>query len=435
MILRNVAIPRALVSDAARIAAPAAGDCFAGDLLLVDGVVVEVLPHGTLLGSAERDLGGRIVLPRLVEAHCHLDKCHTVARLGAIGGDLHAAITAQQRDKSNWSAADLRRRAERGLAELERAGCAAARTHVDWSMDDVLARQAPVSWTVLGELAGVWADRLTLQRSALLPIDLFADRDHAAWAVQRIAQESDTVLGVFVFNQSQKRAWLANVFELAAAHGLALDFHVDEGLSDGLDGLETMAELAITSRFPLPILCGHACSLANLVGAEQQRVIAQVAAAGMGVVSLPTTNLYLQDRQAGTPQRRGITRLRELAAAGVPLAVGSDNVCDAFCPLGAHDPLAALALAALGAHLDPPYGRWLRLVTTDAWRVLGLPPVYVDQAAAADLLVVDATNTAEVVAGAHRQPLAVWCTGEVDAPATASQQGDTNDVPFRQNHN
>jgi cytosine deaminase len=405
-ILRNASVPRTLLAEPAPFGEDAAGDCLLGDLEFVDGRVTRFAPPGALPGGgAERDLAGRIVLPRLTEAHCHLDKCHTVARIGAVGGNLHAAIAAQDRDKAHWNAADIRRRAGRGLAELVRAGCGAARTHVDWGLKHLTMRELPDAWVALGELAAEYAGRLTLQRSALLPVDLFADRHAAEWAVRQIAQEPGAVLGVFVFDQPQKRAWLQVAFELAAAYALPLDFHVDEGLSEGLDGLAVIAELAIANRFAAPLVCGHACSLANLSGAQLQQVIELVAAAGIAIVSLPTTNLYLQDRQAGTPQRRGITRVRELAAAGVPVVIGSDNVCDAFCPIGAHDPLAALATAALAAHLDPPYGRWLAAITTDARRALGLPPVFVNRAGAADLLVAEAASSAELVAGCARGPL------------------------------
>lgn len=406
--LRNAQVPVDLVADPVRFGGVRVGDCLSGDLLVEAGRVIGLAPAGAGPGP---DLAGRLVLPRLVEAHCHLDKCHTIARMGAVGGDLHAAIEAQALDKRHWTAADLRARAERGLAELYAAGCAVVRTHVDWDAEAGRLRHPPLAWTVLGELAEAWADRLLLQRAALLSVEAFADGAAAA-AARWIAGAPGGVLGVFVFNQPEKRRWLRTAIELAAHHNLPLDFHVDEGLADGLDGLEAIADLVLETGFAGQVLCGHVCSLMNLTGADLERVLAKVAAAGLSVVSLPTTNLYLQDRQAGTPQRRGLTRIRELTAVGVPVAVGCDNVGDAFCPLGAHDPLAALGLAALTGHLDPPYGRWLALVTTTARRALGLAPHTVDGAALAELLVAEADHTAAVVAGAARRPLAQWVAGQ-----------------------
>ena len=173
------------------------------------------------------------------------------------------------------------------------------------------------------------------------------------------------------------------------------------------EGLELIADLVSERGFQDPVLCGHACALMNLSGSELEWLLDKLVKARLTVAALPSTNLYLQGRSPGqTPERRGITRLQELRAAGVALAVGSDNVGDAFCPLGLHDPLANLALAALTAHLDPPYGPWLAAVTTDARRALGFEANSIDKAAAADLLCCAATHSAGLLAGARRTPLA-----------------------------
>ena len=57
------------------------------------------------------------------------------------------------------------------------------------------------------------------------------------------------------------------------------------------------------------------------------------------------------------------------------------------------------------AHLDPPFGPWLASVTTGARRAIGLDPEPIDGARTSDLLVADATHTADVVRGASRLAL------------------------------
>ncbi|MEX0368818.1 MAG: amidohydrolase family protein, partial [Ruegeria sp.] len=170
-----------------------------------------------------------------------------------------------------------------------------------------------------------------------------------------------------------------------------------------LNGLERVADTAIETGFDLPILCGHCVSLMDRTDGDFARIADKLAQAGIVVCALPITNLYLQGRTDGTPERRGITRLRELRAGGVTVVVGSDNVADAFCPLGAHDPLGALAQACLTAHLDPPLGDWLPAVTTDACRAIGVEPVSVDGALLNTLLTCDVTHTADLISG--RTPL------------------------------
>lgn len=400
-ILADVRVPAALVAAPAAFGGLAEGEVLRGDLQIRAGRAVALLPPGTA-GQAS-GLGGRIVLPRLVEAHCHLDKCFTAHRLAPGAFDLPAAISAQAADKAAWTEADIRARAERGLAELVAAGCRAARSHVDWgTATDPWA--APTAWGVLCELRRDWADRIDLQLSALPDIAAWADPSRAGALARRLARDGG-VAGAFVLGQPQRAEGLRVLFDLAARHGLALDFHADEGLAEGLDGLDLIAAEALRTGFQGPVLCGHACGLMNSTGPALARRLDAIARSGLAVVGLPATNLMLQGRAAGTPDRRGVTRLRELAAAGVTVAVATDNVCDAFFPTGRHDPLAALALAVPAAHLDPPLARWLPMVTTGAARALGLAPMTVDGAAVADLLLADAADTGTLLAlppGARR---------------------------------
>lgn len=400
-ILRDLRIPRALVADPARFGGRAEGEFLRGDLVLRAGRAVALAEPA----SATPGLGGQIVLPRLVEAHCHLDKCFTAPRLDLAGWDLPAAIAAQSADKVHWTPSDIRARAERGLAELVAAGCRAVRSHVDWgTAADPWAE--PPAWAVLCELRQDWADRIDLQLSILPDIAAWADPVRAEGLARRLARDGG-VAGAFVYLQPQRAEGLRHVFDLAARFGLALDFHTDEGLSPGLDGLDLIAAEALRTGFQGPVLCGHACSLMNSTGNALHRRIEAVARAGLAVVGLPATNLMLQGRTDGTPDRRGVTRLRELVTAGVTVAVATDNVCDAFFPAGRHDPLAALALSVPAAHLDPPLARWLPMVTTAAARALGLSPRHVDGAAAADLLLADATDIGALLAlpPQARQPL------------------------------
>ncbi len=406
ILLRNVGLPAALIANPDRLGGHQIGDLRAGDLLLRNGKVEAFLgTEPPPLDSRELHLGGRILLPRLVEPHCHLDKCHTIGRLEGVGGDLQRAMTIQRADKSHWTREDVRSRAGRGIAELVASGCGWVRSHVDWdNAREPFTDEPPLAWTVLGELADEWRDGLRLQRCALVSLEDFDDKRATSGLAKR-SSEDNAALGVYVFDQGRKKKRLRKVFDLAERYGLPLDFHVDEGLSKDLNGLLAIADIAIERKFQGPVLCGHACSLMNLSGSALKKALEKIARAGISVVALPATNLYLQGRCDGSPDRRGITRIRELQAAGVPVTFGSDNVGDAFCPLGRHDPMASLASAALAAQLDPPYGPWLATITRHGRNALGYGDLPLEDAEIDDLLVVEARHSADVVAGAPRSPL------------------------------
>ncbi|APX12687.1 amidohydrolase family protein [Tateyamaria omphalii] len=382
----NVLVPQSLVSAPNSFGGVPHDDCLHGMPIITNGKLAGLAPP---TGAPDR-----IVLPWLVEPHCHLDKCHTINRLGQVGGDLHQAIARQYADKIHWDEDDLRHRATQGLTEAQNNGCTLIRSHVDWADDPA----PPLAWSVLVELA---EDHPGLQLAALSGIELWSYPEFAG-TVGDVLCLTDGVAGAFVYDDARTQAGLEAIFAAAQKHDLMLDFHVDEGLGD-LNGLEMIADMALETGFDRPILCGHCVSLMDRSPRDVTRIADKLARAGITVCTLPATNLYLQGRTDGTPDRRGITRLRELNAAGVPIVFGSDNVADAFCPLGAHDPRAALALACVTAHLDPPLGDWLPGITTDAARALGEMPRMVDDADLTVLLTCDVTHTADLVSG--RTPL------------------------------
>jgi cytosine deaminase len=357
---------------------------------------VPVLRAGNLVGLEAADTAGplQMVLPALTDPHCHLDKCHTIARLGPVAGNLETAIAAQVRDKEHWTVDDIRARAIRGLNEARVAGVGAMRSHVDWGDGP----ERPMAWDVLREMAQE-TEGLTLQLCPLTGIDRLADKGFTR-ALACAAADASGALGAFVKDHEGMKEGISHMFAAARDFGLPLDFHVDEGLGDH-NGLEVIADAALAAQFDGPILCGHACSLMNRDPDSVNRIADKLVRAGIAVCALPTTNLYLQDRQDGTPDRRGLTRLRELRAAGVIVLTGSDNVADAFCPLGQFDPMAALHLTALAAHLDPPMAQWLPMITTDARAAMGLSPLFVDNAPLKDLRISDASECETLVAQRH----------------------------------
>jgi cytosine deaminase len=93
-----------------------------------------------------------------------------------------------------------------------------------------------------------------------------------------------------------------------------------------------------------------------------------VARAPITLVSLPATNLLLQDAVTGrTPRQRGITLVKEARERGIPLLLASDNVQDPFCRVGSYDPVDALAAGALVAQLPEPFDAWSEAICRGDW--------------------------------------------------------------------
>jgi cytosine/adenosine deaminase-related metal-dependent hydrolase len=170
---------------------------------------------------------------------------------------------------------------------------------------------------------------------------------------------------------------LDRLFDLAAARGLDVDLHVDENGNAESVGLAAVAA-ALARRAPPfggRVTCGHCCALAAQPPGALASTLAVAAAARITVVSLPSVNLWLQDRDeagARTPRRRGVTLLKELAAAGVPTALASDNTRDQFYGYGDLDMLEIFREAVRIGHLDRPFGAWPAAVTCTPAAAMGL---------------------------------------------------------------
>jgi cytosine deaminase len=124
-----------------------------------------------------------------------------------------------------------------------------------------------------------------------------------------------------------------------------------------------------------------------------------VAAAGIAIVSLPLTNLHMQDRRPGrTPRWRGITVLHEFAARGIPVALANDNVRDPFFAYGDYDPLELYRIATLTGQLDYPIGDWPRAVTITPSAIMGLGDRPFAAGQPADFVLFSARSLDELIA-------------------------------------
>lgn len=329
-----------------------------------------IAADGTL--TAERgearvvDLDARIVLPTFVDSHVHLDKAYIVGRTGIPNGGLMDAVELSMADAGNRTVADLQRRMNRALERAFQNGTSAMRTHLDTPM---MPAQSP-AWQVLRDIRRDWADRIELQAVALMALDRVESADFPE-RCRQIA-EFGGILGAFIVPGSAAPERLDALFWAAQDTGLTVDFHVDETLDPGANALELICDSILRTGFAGQVVAGHCCSLRSATPEDRARIIDKVARSGVHIVSLPHSNLFLQDRVAGTtPARRGITAARELAAAGASIHFASDNVQDPFYPYGDFDMFDVFRTAVNAAHLQTDMTGWLAFQTQTAARACG----------------------------------------------------------------
>jgi cytosine deaminase len=259
-----------------------------------------------------------------------------------------------------------------------------------------------VSLPVLCEVREAWRGRVDLQFVSLTGLDVF-DQQGGAQERARLLRRHGGLLGAHAYRNDDLGAKLRRVFELAAQHELMLDLHVDEGLHEDALALASVAALAVEFGMQGRVTCGHACSLAMQPRDQAEETLQRCAAAGVHLVALPTSNLYLQGDWSATPVQRGITRVREARAAGVNVCIATDNVADAFYPYGSYDLLENWGLAVQLAHL-PDAASWLDTITANPARAMGLAwDGLLRVGAPADLVVAQAASGHELVSPSGRQ--------------------------------
>jgi cytosine deaminase len=357
--LVNARVPACMLGDGVSLPTlPDAEGVLNADLLIDDGKLARVDRPGGKRddGIAHIDIGGRQVWPTLIDIHTHLDKGHTVERNPNIDGTFLNARLAAAADRPNWTVPDLRRRMDFGLRCAYARGVSAIRTHID-TYHETVER----SWQVLREMRDEWRGRVDLQAVSLCPIDLLQDEfgDRVAATVAKSHGLLGGVTRASIGNHGAPLdnidALLDRVFALAVRHDLDIDLHVDETHDPAAATLPFVARAAVRHGYKGRVVCGHCCSLAMQPDSAVDRTLDLVAEAEIAIVTLPTVNMYLQDRNSGrTPRWRGVTVVHEILRRGIRVAAAGDNCRDSFYAYGDHDVVDTFSQAVRILHIDHP---------------------------------------------------------------------------------
>jgi cytosine deaminase len=365
----------------------------------VDGAVADVAIAGERIAAVGGpfeaatsmiDADGRVVSPAFVQPHIHLDKVLTGPLLGPNrSGTLPEAIALSHAVKRAATVEEIRGRAGRVIRAAVMAGTTALRSHVD--VDTIGG---------LKGLRGVaaarddHADLCTVQLVAFPQEGIWRDPGTDELMAEAMRSGADVVGGMPHWEDGldAARRHIEFCLRLAVEHDADVDMHVDETDDPYWRSFDLLIEEAARLSWGSRTTAGHLCAMASWDDAYAASVIARAAAAGVMVATNPPTNLMLQGRGDAEPRRRGIPRVKELLAAGVVVGAGQDCVDDAFYPFGSADPLQVALIVAHAVQLGTPaeIAAALRMVTTDAARLLRLPDYGVVPGARADLVVLDA---------------------------------------------
>ncbi|MER6506614.1 amidohydrolase [Nonomuraea sp. NPDC001636] len=359
------------------------------DLLVRDGRIYRVSPSLDAPGALVLDVSGQLVLPGLVDAHCHLDKT-------LYGGPWvpHSADDSLAGRIAN----DLGRRAELGVPSAERAAALLARmseagtTHVRTHTDidpsvglrgvEAVREAAARSPVHVQQVAFPQHGVLTNPGTADLLAEALRGGVEAIGGLDPAGVDRDPV------------RHLDLIFGLADRFGARIDIHLHDGGSLGGWELELITERTKALGLGGRVTVSHAYALGELGEAVQDRLIQGFVDAG---VAIATAAVYSYP----------VPPVKKLRAAGVTVACGHDGVRDLWGPYGSGDMLErAMHLAYRSAfRRDEDIELALEAATVGGALALGLPGYGLAPGDRADLVVVPASGPGEAVVVHPRRTL------------------------------
>ena len=309
------------------------------DLAISDGRFVAPQPEARQV----LHLDGALVTPPLVEPHIHLDAVLTVGQPRPnLSGTLFEGIAIWAERVKSLTVEDVKSRVRQVLRWQLANGVQHVRSHVDVCDPELRALRALV------ELREEIGEQMDLQLVAFPQQGIMSFPEGPDLMHRAVSMGVDVVGGIPHFEMTRELGVesVKFAFFLAAEHGLRVDIHCDETDDDQSRFLEGMIAETLRHGLQGRVTASHTTAMHSYNNACAFRLINNLRRADLHIVSNPLDNSVLQGRFDTYPIRRGHTRIKELLAAGVNVAVGHDSVMDPWYPLGFADPLQAASVLA-----------------------------------------------------------------------------------------
>ena len=359
------------------------------DILVRAGRIEAIGPELAVSDVDTLDLDGALVLPGLVDTHCHLDKT-------LYGGPW--VPNTGGRSLAGRIANGENRRAELGLPSADYAanllgamitgGTAHVRSHIDVDPSVGLAGVDAVR-----EAAARHRDRVDVELVAFPQGGLVSRPGVADLLAAALADGVEVVGGIDPAGfDGDPKGQLDVIFGLAERFGAKVDIHLHDTNALGAWEFDLIIERTRATGLAGRVTISHAYAMGELAPDDQRRIAERLAAAGVAMVTCAVGDAP-------------VVPARVMHAAGATLALGNDGIRDLWTPYGDGDMLRRIGTVAFRDRLlaDEEIELALAAGTHGGAKVLGLADYGLVPGAWADFLTVDApTPAAAVVSVAPR---------------------------------
>jgi cytosine deaminase len=339
------------------------------DVGIEDGMIAALEPSLSATTQEEYDLGSHLLMPAFVNGQLHACKVFWRRKLADLPENIGTLprFDAAKHVKATYTPADVASRVSEVVKLAIANGTCAMRLFAD--VDEASG---------LNALKGL----LHVKRdfAHVLPIQVVAfPQDGVGGKTETLMQDAlamgaDVVGGIpwIEASEADKKAHAEMCFDLAVKFDKDVHMVADDTTDASSRTLEHIAALTIQHGYYGRVAATQCAALAFYDDAYAAKVINNVKQAGITVFSNAHVSLVTTEPR-GEPYPRGITRIHELQAAGVPVACAQDDIDNWYYPFGRNDLLeVAQFMAHTGNFAWEDLPKVIPMVTHIPAQVLGL---------------------------------------------------------------
>ena len=368
------------------------------NIAIFDGYITELVEAESTLPTTDRtlDAKGQLLIPGLVDAHIHLDKALLLDRYPAVEGSFTEALQKTLQAKQEYTITDIQNRARNIIEKAIAFGTTAMRTHVEVdpilqlkSLEALLPLKAEYAWGITLQLAVFAQEGITNQSGT-------ADLLRKAMAM------GGDVIGSAPYVDSNPEENIRIIFDIAQEFDCDVDFHLDFLDDEAPLLLPIVIEETLKRGWHNRVCLGHMTRLAGLTPTELIALVPALKEAGIAILALPATDLYMMARQDTYNVRRGIAPIHQLAELGVKVGLATNNVQNLFTPFGDGDVLKICTLLAQVLQLGTTASHQLclEMATSRAAEAIGINNYGIAIGKVADLILLEASSVSEAIGAA-----------------------------------